>query len=193
MIIATQEAAQLAEAKLVAQQADSDTSSSSEDEGADPNAPPPSGGVAKVKGFFRKAKSKTPFSSSSSKPSSDSSSPPKPKMSFALAGLLVYTVGIKCRGFSHRPGKSPYRPEHIFSLSESKANGMLKDGRGIGDLMRHNMKCLTRVYPKGLRVNSTNFEPNRYWAAGCQVVALNWQTFGECALLDGFGCGRSLV
>ncbi|KAF5373484.1 hypothetical protein D9615_009422 [Tricholomella constricta] len=140
-----------------------------------------------------------PLPSSSSSSSYSSSTPPtstptpqekekekpKIKMSFALVSLLVYTVGVKCRGLGPNQG---YAPEHIFSLSESAADKLIKrrGGAGAGDgdgdgtareLVRHTREHLVRVYPKGTRVSSTNFEPGRYWAAGAQVVAINWQTF----------------
>ena len=94
-------------------------------------------------------------------------------MSFALAGLLVYTVGVKCRGINK---KEVYAPEHMFSLSENSANKLLK--QGMTDLIKHCRTHLVRIYPKGMRIGSTNYEPHRYWSAGAQLVALNWQTFG---------------
>ena len=100
---------------------------------------------------------------------------PKKKMSFRLASLLVYTVGVRCHGLSG--DQVPYAPEHIFSLSENTANRFIK--KGIADLVKHTHTNLVRIYPKGTRVNSTNYEPHKYWAAGCQVVAINWQTFGS--------------
>jgi phosphatidylinositol phospholipase C, delta len=94
-------------------------------------------------------------------------------MSFELVALLVYTVGVKCRGLNK---KEVYAPEHVFSLSESTANKILK--QGMVDLIKHNRTHLVRTYPKGTRIGSTNYEPHRYWSAGCQLVAINWQTFG---------------
>lgn len=35
---------------------------------------------------------------------------------------------------------------------------------------------MVRVYPAGLRVNSSNFNPLLHWASGAQLVALNYQT-----------------
>ncbi|KZP20290.1 PLC-like phosphodiesterase [Athelia psychrophila] len=96
----------------------------------------------------------------------------KPKMSLAIMTLLVYTVGVKCRGINK---KETYAPEHVFSLSETTANKMLK--HGMHDLIKHNRTHVVRIYPKGLRFDSTNYEPHRYWSAGAQLVAINWQTF----------------
>lgn len=98
---------------------------------------------------------------------------PKIKMSFALVSLLVYTVGVKCRGINK---KEEYAPEHIFSLSENTANKILKGS--MIDLIKHTRTHVVRIYPKGMRLSSTNYEPHRYWSAGAQLVAINWQTFG---------------
>ena len=102
---------------------------------------------------------------------------PKPeiaKMSQELAKLLVYTVGVKCRGINK---KEEYATEQMFSLSERAANKYLK--QGMMDLVKHNKTHAVRIYPNGTRMNSSNYEPHRFWAAGAQLVALNWQTFGE--------------
>ncbi len=95
-------------------------------------------------------------------------------MSLKLVSLLVYTVGVKCRGLS---ATETYAPEHIFSLSESRANRT--DPRA---LVRHTQGHMVRIYPKGTRVNSTNYEPVKYWAVGAQLVAINWQTFGRLTI-----------
>jgi phosphatidylinositol phospholipase C delta len=89
----------------------------------------------------------------------------------------VYTVGVKCRGINK---KEHYAPEHMFSLSENTANKMFKRD-GMLDLIKHNRTHLVRIYPKGMRVSSTNFVPQQYWGAGIQLVALNWQTYGALA------------
>ncbi|KAF8684894.1 Phospholipase C, catalytic domain (part) [Rhizoctonia solani] len=96
---------------------------------------------------------------------------PKLKMSRSLADLLVYTVGVKFRGLNK---KEHYTVEQMFSLSEKTANKVLKEN-AMG-LIKHCRTNLVRVYPNGTRVSSTNYEPARYWAAGVQLVAMNWQT-----------------
>ena len=95
-------------------------------------------------------------------------------MSLELVSLLVYTVGVKCRGLNK---KETYEVSHIFSLSERTANKVLK--QSMYDLIKHNRTHVVRVYPDGMRIGSTNYEPVKYWGAGCQLVSLNWQTFGE--------------
>jgi phosphatidylinositol phospholipase C delta len=104
--------------------------------------------------------------------------PSNPKdiaMSSSLASLLVYTVGVKLRGFNK---KETYAPTHVISVGENRLAKMLKDEGARQDFISHNRGHLTRAYPKGSRVSSTNFVPHHMWAAGVQLVALNWQTFG---------------
>ncbi|KAI6001124.1 PLC-like phosphodiesterase [Pisolithus marmoratus] len=94
----------------------------------------------------------------------------KAKMSAALVALLVYTVGVKYRGIK----EERYRPEHVFSLSETKADKAMK--KDVVDPIRHTKDHLVRIYPKGLRSGSTNYLPHRYWAAGARLVAFSCQT-----------------
>ena len=100
--------------------------------------------------------------------------PAKKEMSFRVASLLVYTIGVKCRGLDP---SVEYAPEQVFSLSENAATKFLK--ANMNDLIRHTHSHLVRVYPKGTRVDSSNYHPHRYWAGGCQLIALNWQTVGK--------------
>jgi phosphatidylinositol phospholipase C delta len=101
---------------------------------------------------------------------------PKVRMSMALAALLVYTVGVKYRGINK---KERYATEQMFSLSENTANKCLKRQEAAMELIKHNQNHLVRIYPRGTRLRSTNYDPHRYWASGAQLVAMNWQTFGE--------------
>ncbi len=42
----------------------------------------------------------------------------------------------------------------------------------------YNKRQISRIYPKGTRVDSSNYMPQIFWNAGCQLVALNFQTLG---------------
>uniref|UniRef100_A0A7N8XND0 Phosphoinositide phospholipase C n=1 Tax=Mastacembelus armatus TaxID=205130 RepID=A0A7N8XND0_9TELE len=44
------------------------------------------------------------------------------------------------------------------------------------EFVEYNKYQLSRIYPKGTRVDSSNFMPQLFWNAGCQLVALNYQT-----------------
>lgn len=95
-----------------------------------------------------------------------------PSHSRRLAELPVYTSAVKYRGFSKLV---TYDRHHMFSVSERTANRILREGQEA-DWIKHNFKHLTRVYPKGARLTSSNFDPRPYWDAGAQMVAINYQT-----------------
>lgn len=44
---------------------------------------------------------------------------------------------------------------------------------------RYNKRQMSRIYPKGTRMDSSNYSPQPFWNAGCQMVALNYQTMGK--------------
>lgn len=90
---------------------------------------------------------------------------------------LIYTIGVKFRGFNK---KETYLPQHMVSLSEKTANKVLK--ASLADVIKHNRTHLMRLYPSVTRMASTNYEPIRYWAAGAQLVAINWQNTGQSHL-----------
>lgn len=72
----------------------------------------------------------------------------------------------------------------------------------VGDACRnwqlYNCSHLTRVYPDGSRIRSTNYDAFPLWGAGAQLVALNYQTYDrELQCARGFfrmngGCGYVL-
>ncbi|KAF8652863.1 hypothetical protein AX16_004112 [Volvariella volvacea WC 439] len=179
-VVAQLAAIQAEKAKAVAADADfaSSSSSSSEDEGG--------GVIGGLKSTWRKVRGKstpsvstTDLTATAATTSADGTVVASPtnkkiKMSLRLTALLVYTVGVKCHGLG---GDLTYAPEHMFSLSENAANKLLKARDSLTELVKHNHEHLIRIYPKGMRVNSTNFEPQKFWAGGAQVVAINWQTF----------------
>ena len=98
----------------------------------------------------------------------------------------MYTKGVKYRGFSKLVS---YASNEQFSLSERNAERIIREGNQL-DWIKHNFSHISRVYPKGLRMTSTNFDPLPFWASGCQLVALNWQTVGKF-LVDFLGRGLS--
>lgn len=136
-------------------------------------------------GLVAKVRAKAPnvLRRSSPGPSkSGAPNPEKPKISAHLAALLVYTVGVKCRGINK---KEVYDPVHLFSLSERTCNKIMKEN--MNDLIKHNRTHVIRIYPAGTRLNSSNYEPHKFWAAGAHLVAINWQTQGGSSMLIVFG------
>ena len=91
----------------------------------------------------------------------------------SLLALLVYTVGVPYQGFSKLV---KYEARQQFSVSEQTATRILKENKA--DWVKHNFSHISRVYPRATRLASTNYDPLPYWKAGCQIVAMNWQTLG---------------
>mmetsp|Transcript_17847 Transcript_17847/g.42100 ORF Transcript_17847/g.42100 Transcript_17847/m.42100 type:complete len:904 (+) Transcript_17847:89-2800(+) len=97
----------------------------------------------------------------------------KPKVLPALARLTLFH-GTKYKDFNDSI-QSP--ASHMHSISETKITKILSKQAVNAPLWQeYNINHLTRTYPKGARVNSSNYNPILAWATGSQVVALNFQT-----------------
>lgn len=104
---------------------------------------------------------------------------PPAKITARLSRLGIHTRGITFKSLD-QPEAS--MPNHIFSLSEKAAFAVQ---RGMPKaLFRHNRDFLMRIYPHGMRVDSSNFDPVTFWRAGVQVVALNWQSWDAGMMLN---------
>ena len=62
----------------------------------------------------------------------------------------------------------------MSSFDEKQATSLLKEYPI--EFVNYNKCQLSRVYPAGTRFDSSNFMPQIFWNAGCQLVALNFQT-----------------
>lgn len=76
----------------------------------------------------------------------------------------------------------------MSSFDEKQATTLLKE-RPL-EFVNYNKHQLSRVYPAGTRFDSSNFMPQVFWNAGCQLVALNYQTLGESKLFPDAGVNR---
>lgn len=99
----------------------------------------------------------------------------------ALGELGVYVQGLKFRNFAFPESKTT---NHCFSFSERKFISICKDPENREQMMKHNRRYLTRIYPSGYRVKSSNLNPLFFWQNGAQMVALNWQTYDLSAQLN---------
>lgn len=52
----------------------------------------------------------------------------------------------------------------LYSMNETKAIDLLK--QHSEEFVQHNKRQITRVYPKGSRVDSSNFMPIIFWNCG---------------------------
>ena len=83
-----------------------------------------------------------------------------------LSALVQYTVPIKFVSFPHSlTERACY---HMSSFGEPKATKLAKkEGE---DWVRYNKRQLSRIYPAGWRVDSSNYSPAPFWNCGCQMV-----------------------
>nr|XP_005282916.1 1-phosphatidylinositol 4,5-bisphosphate phosphodiesterase delta-3 isoform X2 [Chrysemys picta bellii] len=104
--------------------------------------------------------------------------PPQAKdaaqLSQELSDLVVYCQAVPFQSLEQ--ALRSQQPGQMSSFSERKARKLIKES-GNG-LVRYNARHLSRIYPLGLKMNSSNYNPQEMWNAGCQLVALNFQTPG---------------
>ncbi|KAF9429454.1 Phospholipase C [Entomortierella beljakovae] len=95
----------------------------------------------------------------------------KARIARALSDITVYCKSRHFPGYIH----DECQPYKIISFSERVS--LRHASKNLQEYINMNKSHLTRVYPAGFRINSTNYDPHNHWAAGCQVVALNYQNF----------------
>ncbi|XP_004682384.1 PREDICTED: 1-phosphatidylinositol 4,5-bisphosphate phosphodiesterase eta-1 [Condylura cristata] len=71
---------------------------------------------------------------------------------------------------------------NVLSFSETRAHQVVQ--QKSEQFMIYNQRQLTRIYPSAYRIDSSNFNPLPYWNAGCQLVALNYQSEGRMMQLN---------
>ncbi|XP_043222613.1 1-phosphatidylinositol 4,5-bisphosphate phosphodiesterase classes I and II-like isoform X2 [Amphibalanus amphitrite] len=89
-----------------------------------------------------------------------------------ISALVNYVQPGHFKSFAEAERRD--RSYEMSSLVETQAMANLK--AFPVDFVNYNKRQLSRVYPRGTRVDSSNFMPHMFWNAGCQLVALNFQT-----------------
>ncbi|KAL4986389.1 PLC-like phosphodiesterase [Aspergillus falconensis] len=98
----------------------------------------------------------------------------KSKITKPLSDLGVYTRGYKWHSFAS-PESQTFN--HVYSFAERSFESICREPSNKALFEKHNSKFLTRVYPSGFRLRSSNFDPLKFWRRGVQMAALNWQTY----------------
>ncbi|XP_075386861.1 1-phosphatidylinositol 4,5-bisphosphate phosphodiesterase beta-2 isoform X2 [Tenrec ecaudatus] len=89
-----------------------------------------------------------------------------------MSSLVNYIQPTKFISFEFSAQKN--RSYVISSFTELKAYDLLS--KASVQFVDYNKRQMSRIYPKGTRVDSSNYMPQMFWNAGCQMVALNFQT-----------------
>lgn len=94
-------------------------------------------------------------------------------------------------------GKDRFISSSCVSVNEKKVAEIWENNK-VDTIREYNTHALSRVYPKGTRVDSSNYTPTLAHFMGCQIVALNWQkhdsglAVNEARFLANSGCGYIL-
>lgn len=89
-----------------------------------------------------------------------------------LSIMINYAQPVKFQGFKVAEDRNIHF--NMSSFNESVGLGYLKT-HAI-EFVNYNKRQMSRIYPKGGRVDSSNYMPQIFWNAGCQMVSLNYQT-----------------
>ncbi|XP_052748817.1 1-phosphatidylinositol 4,5-bisphosphate phosphodiesterase isoform X1 [Galleria mellonella] len=89
-----------------------------------------------------------------------------------LSSMVNYAQPIKFQGFEEADKRNIYH--NMSSFAETTGMNYLKT-QAI-DFVNYNKRQMSRIYPKGTRADSSNYMPQVFWNAGCQMVSLNFQT-----------------
>ncbi|XP_040566221.1 1-phosphatidylinositol 4,5-bisphosphate phosphodiesterase delta-1 isoform X4 [Lepeophtheirus salmonis] len=118
------------------------------------------------------------------------------KISKKLSDLVNYIHAVHFPGFPNSDKNVVYF--HMSSFGESKTKKFLEDPHSAQKFVKYNAKQISRVYPSGKRQDSSNLKVMYPWNAGCQIVALNYQTedkqnfYNRAKFRDNGGCGYVL-
>ncbi|XP_050297708.1 1-phosphatidylinositol 4,5-bisphosphate phosphodiesterase isoform X1 [Anthonomus grandis grandis] len=89
-----------------------------------------------------------------------------------LSSMINYAQPVKFQSFEIAEQKRIHH--NMSSFSEPVGLGLLKT-QAI-EFVNYNKRQMSRIYPSGARANSSNYMPQVFWNAGCQMVSLNFQT-----------------
>uniref|UniRef100_A0A669EFV9 1-phosphatidylinositol 4,5-bisphosphate phosphodiesterase gamma n=1 Tax=Oreochromis niloticus TaxID=8128 RepID=A0A669EFV9_ORENI len=95
------------------------------------------------------------------------------KIAVELSDLVVYCRPVPFNEDKIGTERACYRD--MSSFPETKAEKFATRGRGKR-FLQYNRRQLSRIYPRGQRLDSSNYDPLPMWLCGSQLVALNFQT-----------------
>uniref|UniRef100_A0A3B5B3J8 1-phosphatidylinositol 4,5-bisphosphate phosphodiesterase n=1 Tax=Stegastes partitus TaxID=144197 RepID=A0A3B5B3J8_9TELE len=90
----------------------------------------------------------------------------------AMSSIVNYIQPNKFISFDNARRKN--KSYVISSFVETKGEAMI--AKTAVEFVEYNKRQMSRIYPKGTRMDSSNYSPQPFWNVGCQMVALNYQT-----------------
>ncbi|XP_066090240.1 1-phosphatidylinositol 4,5-bisphosphate phosphodiesterase gamma-1 isoform X1 [Saccopteryx bilineata] len=117
------------------------------------------------------------------------------KIALELSELVVYCRPVPFDEEKIGTERACYRD--MSSFPETKAEKYVNKAKGK-KFLQYNRLQLSRIYPKGQRLDSSNYDPLPMWICGSQLVALNFQTpdkpmqMNQALFMSGGHCGYVL-
>ncbi|ELK30212.1 1-phosphatidylinositol-4,5-bisphosphate phosphodiesterase gamma-1 [Myotis davidii] len=117
------------------------------------------------------------------------------KIALELSELVVYCRPVPFDEEKIGTERACYRD--MSSFPETKAEKYVNKAKGK-KFLQYNRLQLSRIYPKGQRLDSSNYDPLPMWICGSQLVALNFQTpdkpmqMNQALFMTGGHCGYVL-
>jgi len=109
-------------------------------------------------------------------------------------GRITLLGGVKFKSFEKN--RLTAVANDMSSFSETKTLKLIE--KHPEDWVNYNKIQMSRIYPAGFRIDSSNYDPVPSWNVGSQIVALNYQTSGVPMQVnigkfrDNGGCGYLL-
>lgn len=108
-----------------------------------------------------------------------------------MSDLIIYFRSVPYKD------KGPWVFYEMSSFPETKAEKyMVQQFNQL--IIQYHKNQISRVYPKGQRLDSSNFNPTPFWNVGSQMIALNYQTpdkpmqINQAKFRDNGACGYIL-
>ncbi|XP_064393377.1 1-phosphatidylinositol 4,5-bisphosphate phosphodiesterase gamma-1-like [Halichondria panicea] len=96
------------------------------------------------------------------------------KIALEMSDLVFYCRPVPFNLENIGAGQSKFY--EMSSFVETRLDRIAKSKAQAGLFVSYSNRQLSRTYPKGQRLESSNLDPLPMWNAGCQMVALNYQT-----------------
>ncbi len=95
----------------------------------------------------------------------------KPKIAKELSDI-TFLGGCKFKSWEKSATEAA--ANDMSSFSEPKTEKLIK--AYAKEWAEYNKRQMSRIYPAGIRIDSSNYDPVPSWCVGSQIVALNYQT-----------------
>ena len=89
-----------------------------------------------------------------------------------MPSLVNYAEPVKFKSFTE--SEKANKHYQMSSFAETAGVRLVLDWPK--ECVRYTKRQNVRIYPKGTRVDSSNYQPQVFWNVGCQMVSLNFQT-----------------